>query len=262
MQRVRLKTEGPLSICPPPPPFPRALAPSSLGGGSYLGPPPVGHKGLAAAHTLTLVEVREGASRPPGLQVARHAHGRPHLQGRIPLVLGVVLAGLRRLLALRADTDTACPTPPFSAQEGAFSPRKGMLPRALVHQEKRENEQTAGAAAPRGLVEAQRTHQLGSKEAPAHRDLSPPHSQLCTAPQTHLRLPRATSALKSKAQRPRLAHESPSAPPNGGTSGRWHPGKPQASCLAHPHVAGTCPLAAAGGRGVLASSPERRPTQS
>lgn len=125
MQRARLRQKDPLTWAPLP--FPGAPPPSFLGGGSYLGPPPVGHKGLTAAHALTLVEVREGASRPPGLQVACHSHGRPHLQGRVPLALGVVLVGLGWLLALREDTDTACPIPPFSAQEGA--PTHTLLPK-------------------------------------------------------------------------------------------------------------------------------------
>lgn len=117
-------------------------------------------------------------------------------------------------------------------------------------------QRTAGAAAPPGLAEAQCTPRWAPKR-PQLRDLTLPQPQLYTAPQPHLRLPRARSGLRSQAQRPRLARESPSARPSGGTPGRWHPGKPQASCLAHPHVADTfLPLAAVGGRGVLASSLE------
>lgn len=82
--------------------------------GSYLGPPAaVGDRGLAAAHTLPVVEVGEGPLGAPGLEVAGHAQGGPHLQGRVPLGLGEVLAGWGRLLALRGEGgDTEPLVPP------------------------------------------------------------------------------------------------------------------------------------------------------
>lgn len=99
---------------------------------SYLRPPAGGDSSLTAAHALTVAEVGKGPRSPPGLQVAGHAHRRPHLQGSIPLGLGEVLAGRGWLLALQADTQRPVPSPSLSAWKGVATPTLLQLERQPI----------------------------------------------------------------------------------------------------------------------------------
>ena len=126
MINVSLGCKDALSTCSPAP-FPGSLFPALWGEGSHLRPPPIEDRHLVAAHTFPLIEVSEGPRCPPGLQVAGHADRCPHLQGRVPLAPGEVLAGLGWLLALQ-ETQTP-PVPPHPSLARKWQPPASCFPR-------------------------------------------------------------------------------------------------------------------------------------
>lgn len=198
----------------------------------------------------------KGPCGPPGLQVAGHAHRRPHLQGRVPLGLGEVLAGRGRLLALQ-DTDTACPLP-FPLSPGR-APAPILLPMKCPTAwstgragGKRERQKCCWVCNPSAAAQCARG--LGYR-GPGWGPVLPSWPGNWGS-HTTTHSPSDTSPGKDWAQvlsscQPRealwdptlspLGLESPLASPRGDILGRQRPEKLQMSYPAHPHVASTCP---------------------